>query len=367
MGGNDQHGAGREQDDLIDEVSAGLRARAAMTPRSADPFGPVGAAVAADRRRRTIYGASLAAVAVMGVSLTVGRLGLGLGEGAGNARVAQGQQAMLEPGALQGSTTGGPASPPTPATSRRTSSQTSPTTAASSGNVSDRSMPKVPGWPLNYPASSTFTASEPTVNAMITAYGQPVDDGARHVLLNLVDSFHVCGYNLSSYTFKLRWAGDLAHSGGHGAVVVDITRGGATFRMMGYDTYKGVQLDPPFQLTGDEAARFEVADGEFDEPAQTAYEIVTAAPGSKVGVSVQPSSASPPTVTVGPSGVVEVQTYVLTPGGMYQPALVTAIMVTRPDGSTASVPRPSFSEAAEKAARQLLPSSSICPVAQPWK
>ena len=338
-----------EQNDLIKELSAGLRAQAAMTPRSADPFGPVRTAIAADRRRRTVLGASVAAVvAVAGGAAVAGGLGLG------NGRAAHNQRATVLPGdgTSSSSKTGTPTvattTPPTGSSSTPPSSATTTSTA-----FADR-----PGWPLLYPTSSTFGASQPTVNAMIHAYGKPVDDGSRTVLLNMIDSFHVCGYDLGSYTFKLQWAGDLAHSGGHGAAAIDITRGGATYRMVGYDTYKGVLLALPIPVTGAEASHPEVTDYEFDQPNQTDYQLVTAEPGSKVVVSV--ASAPLPAVTAGPSGVVEVQTAVLQHGEQYSPPQVTGITITRPDGSTVSAPQPAFTRDAEQTARHLLPSDTQC-------
>jgi hypothetical protein len=221
-------------------------------------------------------------------------------------------------------------------------------------------MPQITGWPVYYPASSTFAASQSTVNAMTQAFGKQVDDGTRKVVLAMVDSFHVCGYSLDSYTFKLRWVGDLAHSGGHGAAVVDITHGGDTYRMVGYDTYKGVQLGLPFQLTGDTVTRVEAATWELDQQAQIYYELVVAAPGSKVAVSA--GSAAPTTVTVGPSGVAEVEFADSKVNNSF-PLPATTDMVTRPDGSTAAVPQVIYTKEVAKAARQLLPADTSCQVA----
>ncbi|MEY9928063.1 hypothetical protein ABH926_002697 [Catenulispora sp. GP43] len=368
---------------LADELADSLRAAAALTPRSADPYGPLGPAIARDRRRRATLGASLAVVAVLGAAVGIGSA-VGRGGSAGPASAA-----------AAGSTTTSPFAPPTnPATNPATDPVTHsapaapPTTASTTTSTPPpltftTSQAMMFGWPTDYslfPGYQTSTAqAKPAVDAMIHAYGKPVSDGTRDVLDNLVGSFKLCGYPLSSYTFKLQWAGDLAHAGGDGAVVVDVSHGGAVYRMFGSGSYKGVWLQLPETVDASEAAHVEAAPlAELDSPAQVFYAVVVAAPGSKVTVagtktnakvygSPVPFQADP--VTVGASGLVEVKltTRDAANGFLAYPD-ITSVTIVRPDGTTASAPLlGGTSDAQEQAARELLPATTTCPGMTPEK
>lgn len=75
---------------FTDELAGSLRATTALSPRSADPYGPLGPAIARDRRRRTTLGASLAVVAVLGAAVGIGSaVGRG-GSGPASAAAAGG-------------------------------------------------------------------------------------------------------------------------------------------------------------------------------------------------------------------------------------------------------------------------------------
>ena len=60
------------ENDFTDELATSLRDTAALTPCTADPYGPLGPAIARDRKRRTTIGASLAVVAVVGGAVGIG-------------------------------------------------------------------------------------------------------------------------------------------------------------------------------------------------------------------------------------------------------------------------------------------------------
>jgi hypothetical protein len=358
---------------LTEELAGSLRAAAALTPRSADPYGPLGPAIARSRRRRTAVGASLAVVAVVGAAVGIG------------SAMGRGDRAAAGVSAAAGGKTPKPFAPPArTATSPATSPVTHP---AAPGTYSAPSRPTwttgpqmMAGWPADYSLFPGFQAStaaaKPTVDAMIHAYGKPVGDGTRTVLDNLVGSFKLCGYSLSSYTFKLEWAGDLAHSGGNGAAVVDVSHGGAVYRMVGWDSYKGIWLQLPAVVDANEAAHAEaVGQAELDQPAQVVYAVVVAAPGSKVTVkgtlstraldgTQTPFQADP--VTVGASGVAEVKLAGGESDSFLAYPTITSTTIVRPDGTTASVPVLGGSSAAqEQAARELLPANTTCPGPHP--
>ena len=368
---------------FTDELAGSLRAAAALSPRSADPYGPLGPAIARDRRRRTTLGASLAVVAVLGAAV-----GIGSAVGRGGSGPAS--------AAAAGGPTHSPLAPPTnPATSPATSPVThdsAPTTPPSSPSATTSSPPSSSsttgqammfGWPTDYalfPGYQTSTAqAKPTVDAMIHAYGKPVGDGTRDVLDNLVGSFKLCGYTLSSYTFKIEWAGNLAHSGGDGAAVIDVSHGGAVYRMFGSDSYKGIWLELPETIDASEATHPEAAPlAELDSPAQVFYAPVVAAPGSKVTVAgtkttdivngtTEPFQSDQ--VTVGSSGVVEVKLTTRDPKtGFLAYPNITSVTIVRPDGTTATVPLlGGTSDAQEQAARELLPANTTCPGMTPEK
>lgn len=360
---------------FTDELAASLRATAASAPRTTDPYGPLGPAIARDRRRRTTLGASLAVVAVLGAAAGISSE-LGRGGPASDRTVGAAAGTSTSP-ATNVAAPAVPSTPATPNTPATPTAPTAPTTKASPpGSLSTTSRVTMLGWPTDYSLFSGYATSKaqagPTVNAMIHAYGKQVDESTRNVLLNLVGSFNLCGYPLSSYTFTLLWAGDLAHAGGGGgAVVVDVSHGGATYRMVGSDSYKGVWLQLPTAIDAGEASHVEAAPlPELDQPAQTFYATVVAAPGSKVTISGTKRDAfdAPPTpfhtntATVGASGVVEVK---LTSPDInhYVPyPTITAVTIVRPDGTTAMAPLVGgTSPAQEQAARELLPANTTCP------
>jgi hypothetical protein len=353
---------------FTDELATSLRATAALTPRTADPYGPLAPAIARDRRRRTGIGASLAVVAVLGAAV-----GIGSAVGRGGPASAQPLEA-----AAGTSTTAPPTTPTTPATSPA-SPATPPTSKSLPPTLSKPTAQETMlGWPTDFSLFPGYTTAkaqaEPTVNAMIHAYGKQVGQGTHNVLDELVGSFKLCGYPLTSYTFTLRWAGQLPHSGGDGAAVVDITHNGATYRMAGFDSYKGVWLQLPTAVTADQAARVEAVPlPELDQPAQAFYAAVVAAPGSKVTISgearriVMPDSTPSTTpftdtATVGPSGVVEVKLTGRADNGELPYPTITTVSILRPDGSTGTVPLVGgTSTEQEQSARQLLPADTTCP------
>lgn len=367
---NDDH-----EDVFTDELATSLRATAASTPRSADPYGPLDKAIARDRkRRRTGLGASLAVVAVLGC-------GIGISSQVGHGGSAPAQS----PAAAAGPYTT-PTAPATSATSSPAKTATTPTSSMSAPPpvALTTAQAMMFGWPSDYSLfpgySSSKAAAGPTVDAMIHAYGKPVGEGTRNVLTELVGSFKLCGYSLNSYTFSLRWAGDLAHSGGTGATVVDVSHQGATFRMVGYDTYKGIWLQLPTALDASEAPHAEaVGQPELDQPAQVFYATVWAAPGSKVTVTAttndsiinpgqgKTTSQTYSPVTVGASGVAEVKLTTRDPHNGYLPyPTITGVSVTRPDGTTATAPLVGNTSAAEEqSARSLLPANTSCPGVHP--
>lgn len=351
---------------FTDELATSLHAAAALTPRSADPYGPLGPAITRDRRKRTTIGASLTVVAVLGAAVGIGSA-LGHGGPGSNQPLA----------AAAGTSTTAPPSTPTTNPATHPAPPTARTSPPPSLKTTGQAM--MLGWPTDFslfPGYKTAKSqAEPTVNAMIHAYGKQVDESTRNVLDELVGSFGLCGYPLSSYTFTLRWAGNPVHSGGDGAVVVDISRGGATYRMFGTDSYKGVWLQLPTAITADQAAHVEAVPlPELDSAAQVFYGVVVAAPGSKVTISgteshmLNQTSTSFQTdpVTVGPSGVAEVK---LTSRGdhgeMPYPTIAT-VRVVRPDGTIEPAPLVGGTTAAqEQSARQLLPANTTCPGLHP--
>jgi hypothetical protein len=349
---------------LTDELATSLHATAALTPRTADPYGPLGTAIARDRRRRTTIGASLAVVAVVGAAVGI--------SGEVNHRGPASDPTPGAAAAVVAGTTNSPVAPPTSPVTHGAAPKTQLPPPILSMSTSQAMML---GWPTDYSLFPGYATSKseavPTVDAVIHAYGKQVDEGTRNVLVNLVGSFKLCGFQLNSYDFTLRWAGGLAHSGGQGAVVVDVSHGGATYRMVGFDSYKGVWLQLPGTVDASEAAHVEAAPlPELDQPAQTIYEPVVAAPGSKVTISGTetngPGTGSTPfhtdTVTVGSSGVVEVKLTGHDGEGLVPFPTVTAVTIVRPDGTTASAPLLGATTAAhEQTARELLPANTTCP------
>lgn len=356
--------------DFADELATSLRAAAAETPQTADPYGPVGIAVSRDRKRRTAIGASLAVVAVLGAAI-------GIGDEVGRGSSASVQSSGVAPGSDRTPTAKPTPAAPTPSATPSTSTAKAgdpPTPQTSSPPSMPSASPMMLGWPTDFSLFPGYrgatTEAVPTVNAIVDAYGKPVDQGTRNVLDNLVGTFKLCGYSLSSYTFTLRWAGDLAHSGGNGAALLDVSHGGATYRMFGFDTFKGVWLMLPATVEATTAAHTDAAPlAELDQPAQVFYEPVVAAPGSKVTVSGTKSDGiNPPTpfqadtVTVGASGVAEVNLKTPGPGGDVMYPTITEVRIVRPDGTTATAPLLGGTSAAqEQSARELLPANTVCP------
>ena len=357
--------------DFTDELATSLRAAAAETPQTTDPYGPVGVAVSRDRRRRTAIGASLAVVAVLGAAI-------GIGDEVGRGSSASVQSSGVAPGSARTPTATPPPAAPTPSATPSTSTAKAGDPPTPQGSPSwsrpSTSQMMMLGWPSDFslfPGYKTATTEAvPTVNAIVHTYGKPVGQGTRNVLDNLVGSFKLCGYSLSSYTFTLRWAGDLAHSGGNGAALVDVSHGGATYRMFGLDTYKGVWLMLPTTIDTTTAAHTDAAPlAELDQPAQEFYEPVVAAPGSKVTVSgTKTDGFGPPTpfqsdtVTVGASGVAEVELKTTGPQGGVMYPTITEVRIVRPDGTTATAPLLGGTSAAqEQSARELLPANTVCP------
>lgn len=317
-----------EYDSFLNDLAASLRATAASAPRSPDPFGGVRTAIGRARRRRTAGGAAVAVLAVSGAAI-------GLAGQFGPARpvsIGAGQT----PTGRQHSTSPAPSTPSIP--------------SSQSGSTS---VPLPPAWPNEYPNNSrTLGTAMPVVNAMITASGKKVSADNRAALTSIVEAFAACGYPLNDYQFKLLWAGNLQHSGHPGAVLVDVTRDGTTYRTGAFGSYKGVYVDLPVRVQGNEIGRVEgVDDWEFDLAAQTSYEAVIAAPGSQVVVTT--TAGRLPAATVGASGVVEIAVPHLT----YQ---VPGITVTRPDGSTGAVPAPHDDAAGRLDAWKLLPADTAC-------
>lgn len=362
---NDEH-----EDVFTDELATSLRATAASAPRSADPYGPLGKAIASDRRRRRAgIGASLAVVAVVG-----GAIGIGSEVGRGSSASAQSPAAGTYTATPAAPATSPPSSPAKAAVPPASSTSTPPPAPT----TTDQEM--MFGWPADYSLFSGYLSSKaaagPTVDAMIHAYGRPVSGGTRNVLVNLVGSFKLCGYSLDSYTFSLRWAGNLAHSGGSGTAIVDVSHQGATFRMVGTDSYKGVWLQLPAAVDATEAPSTEaVAQPELDQPAQVFYATVWAAPGSKVTVtattpatfgSTQTTAKTYSPVTVGASGVTEVELTTRGANGYLPYPTITGVTVVRPDGTTATAPLlGNTTPADESAARSLLPANTTCPGVHP--
>lgn len=351
---------------FTDELATSLHAAAALTPRTADPYGPLGPAIARDRRRRTTIAASLAVVAVLGAAA-------GIGGAVGHGGPASGQSA---PAAAGTPTTAAPST----ATKNHESLTTPPATDSSPPRVSTTDpLPMMLGWPSDYSLDPGYQTSksqaEPTVEAMIHTYGKQVDDGTRNVLDELVGSFQLCGYPLTSYTFTLRWAGDLPHLGSDGAAVVDIAHAGTTYRMAGYGSAKGVWLQLPTAITADQATRVETVPlPKIDSSTQEFYVAVVAAPGSKVTISGierhdldhTTTSFQTDTVTVGASGAVEVKLTSRGARGDIPYPTIASVRIVRPDGTVGPAPLVGGDNTVqEQSARQLLPATTTCPGIRP--
>jgi hypothetical protein len=320
-------GGGRGHDGFLEDLTASLKARAASAPRSADPFGGMREAVGRSRRRRAAGGAAVAVLAASWVGISLAqRYGPDDPSAGGPPKSQQQPTAAGSPDAPDSEPSSGYSAPPT-------------------------SQPSMlpPAWPFDYPISSSFAASAPTADAMIHAFGKPVSADDRRALLNLVDSFKVCGYPLGSYRFTLLWAGDVPHNGGRGGVLVDVARGGVTFRMGAFNSNKGVYVEPPVRVPAAGVGHPEGDTYAFDEAKQIGYEVVFAAPGSTVTVLKTGASVDIP---VGAAGMAEVPS---TPGKDL------TISVHRPDGTGVSLPVPDPDSRAQRLdAWTLLPAGTSC-------